>query len=166
MEFQAKDIQRILKIPKHRYEYLAAKIGITPEIEEAEGQGKIHRYSFKNLLQFAFIHAANLLGLTPKASRDLLNHLDAIDSEPKIKFGIYDPDSTVDISVHFVIGENNKYFTTTWAPPHEDRIIMTPHFDNKIFFPGEKATFLFETIGFLTINIQTLKAQILKRIGK
>ena len=56
MKFQAKDIQRIVQIPKHRYEYIASKIGIKPDVDEVEGQGHIHRYSFKNLLQFAFIH--------------------------------------------------------------------------------------------------------------
>lgn len=78
-KFQAKDIQRLLRIPKHRYEYLASKIGIRPEIDEVEGTGRTNLYSFKNVCQFGFVHHANLQGMSPKACREMLQVLDRID---------------------------------------------------------------------------------------
>ena len=33
-QFQAKDIQKLVDIKKHRYEYIASKIGIKPEIRQ------------------------------------------------------------------------------------------------------------------------------------
>jgi hypothetical protein len=72
MAYQAKDIQKILRIPKIRYEYLARQIGITPEIEEAEGTGNVHKYSFKNLMEFAIAERCSLVGLSMKHIRFLL----------------------------------------------------------------------------------------------
>jgi len=57
------------------YDYIASKIGIKPEIDEVEKTGKHHLYSFKNLLQFAFVHKANNLGLTRKAAKEMLGFL-------------------------------------------------------------------------------------------
>ena len=66
MAFQAKDIQEILRIPKIRYEYLARQIGIVPEIEEAAGTGTAHKFSFRNLMQFAIAERCSLTGLSMK----------------------------------------------------------------------------------------------------
>jgi hypothetical protein len=74
--YQAKTIQSILGIPKHRYEYIVSKIGIKPEVEEVEGQGRTHLYSFRNLLQISICHHASRMGLTPGAIRDFLGWLD------------------------------------------------------------------------------------------
>jgi len=164
MKFQAKDIQKIVQIPKHRYEYIASKIGIIPDVNEVEGQGHTHIYSFKNLLQFAFVHYASGLGLTPKASRALLSFLDEIDQLPKIHFGIYEPDHFQDISVHYVSDEKSKYFCATFTfGGQEDRIKLEPVGKDWVI-PGEKATFLYETIGFVTINIRNLKRKVVARI--
>ena len=75
-KFQAKNIQQIFGIPKYRYEYIATKIGIQAGIEEVEGQGRAHLYSYKNLLQFGFAHHAINLGFSPKNVRLMLNFLD------------------------------------------------------------------------------------------
>ena len=77
---QAKDIQKLVGISKSRYEYLATKIGISPDVKEAEGTGRSHLYSTRNLLQFAFVHHANDLGLTPMASKAMLKALDKFHS--------------------------------------------------------------------------------------
>ena len=98
--FQAKDIQNILLIPKHRYEYIASKIGITPEVDEVERQGHVHLYSFKNLLQFGFAHHGNKLGLTPKATRTMLSNIDEF--EKSEHFGIYDPNKKESLSIHYI----------------------------------------------------------------
>jgi hypothetical protein len=106
--FQAKDIQDILFIPKHRYEYIASKIGIAPDVDEVDGQGRAHLYSFKNLLQFAFVHQANKLGLTPKAARRMLSIIDEF--EKSEKFGVYDPNNLNMLSIHYVDQLLIKYF--------------------------------------------------------
>ena len=167
MEFQARDIQRIVEIPKHRYEYIALKIGIKPDVEEVEGQGNVHKYSFKNLLQFAFVHHASGLGLTPKASKELLSHLDKIDQSPKRELSIYNPDVLGDISIHYVSDKDSKYFccTSFTLGEQERRMIFSEHSDN-ISIPYQKATSLYETMGFVTINLKSLKKNILEKIGK
>ena len=78
--FKAKDIQEIVGITKSRYDYLVMRIGITPGVEQAEGTGRSNIYSYKNLLQFAFAHTANNLGLPPKSTRVMLVFLDTVSS--------------------------------------------------------------------------------------
>jgi hypothetical protein len=75
MAFQAKDIQEIVRVPKIRYEYLARQIGIVPEIEEGEGTGNAHRYSFKNLIEFAIAERCSLTGLSMHQIKFLMHLL-------------------------------------------------------------------------------------------
>ena len=88
---RAKDIQIILNIKKIRYEYLASKTGIKPDIQEVEGTGRAHLYSFKNLFQFAIAHHANKLGLTLREAKKLFEYLEnfqetfSLDMPPEIK---------------------------------------------------------------------------------
>ena len=63
MEFTAKNIQQLIGIPKIRYEYLKSKANIQPGYEEAEGTGRSHKYTFKNVMQFALAHRASRFGL-------------------------------------------------------------------------------------------------------
>ncbi|MBL7177294.1 MAG: hypothetical protein ISS66_15845 [Desulfobacteraceae bacterium] len=108
-EFQAKDIQKFLGIPKHRYEYLISKLGIKPEIYEADETGKVHLYSFKNLLQLAFVNQANKLGLNPRSIKEMLGFLS---NRPELQgTKLFDPESSVDISLHYVENKGKRYFT-------------------------------------------------------
>lgn len=75
-KFQAKDIQNMLDIPKHRYEYLATKIGIDPDIATGEGRGSANLYSFRNAMQFAIAHRLNEMGLGPNNVRKTLEFID------------------------------------------------------------------------------------------
>ncbi|MBU4186116.1 MAG: hypothetical protein KKI12_02930 [Proteobacteria bacterium] len=165
VRFQAKDIQRIVQIPKHRYEYIASKIGIKPDVEEVEGQGHVHIYSFKNLLQFAFAHHAGILGLTPKASRGLLSYLDEVDNAP-VNFGIYDSDMFEDISIHYVIDIQSKNFCATYTAGSQEGRIILEKTDRGFLIPGQKASFLYETVGFITINVRSLKKKIVANIDQ
>ena len=99
-QFQARDIQNILGIPKHRYEYIASKIGIEPDVEEVEGRGHTHIYSFKNLLQFAIVNQANKLGLNPKSSRKLIIFLNEFEKSKKL--GVFDPDENTFLKLHYI----------------------------------------------------------------
>jgi hypothetical protein len=73
--FEAKGIQSIVGISKSRYEYLAIKIGISPDVQEVEGTGRSHVYSIKNLMQFAFAHFALCYGLSRKQIKKILPNL-------------------------------------------------------------------------------------------
>ena len=73
--FQAKNIQEILEIPKHRYDYILMKIGVKPEIEQASGRGKTNLFSLSNLLDFAIANAAMNLGMGPEMIRSALQHI-------------------------------------------------------------------------------------------
>jgi len=164
MMFQAKDIQRIVEIPKHRYEYLASKIGIKPDVEEVEGQGKVHQYSYRNLLQFAIVHHASGLGLTPKALRDLLSYIDKMDQSPKRELSIYDPDVMADLSIHYVRDKNFKYFCTSIALGIEVMRMVFSETAEDFSIPHQEATFLYSTLGFVTINLGSLKEKIKENI--
>ena len=110
--FQAKRIQEILDIPKHRYEYISSKIGIHPEISQVEGRGRAHLYSEKNLLQYAYVHFANRLGLPPAACKSLLKLFDEIISIGAFNF--YTLNQTKAFYreiVYYVISDGIEYFT-------------------------------------------------------
>ena len=98
-QFQAKDIQKLVDIKKHRYEYIASKIGIKPEIDEVEKTGHIHLYSFKNLLEFAFVHKANDLGVTRKAVKEMLGFLS--NNIALQEAGLFDPEKTIKALLHY-----------------------------------------------------------------
>jgi hypothetical protein len=153
--FQAKDIQKFANIPKHRYEYIASKIGIRPELLEVEGTGRSHFYSFKNLLEFAFVHHANKLGLTPKAIKDMMQF---ISKNILLKTtGIFDFTKTTDISIHYSYSEQdiNKKFRL--SGPGAD-------FGSNIY-DGLTDLKILKTIeGYITINLGFIKNQVKNRI--
>ena len=76
-EFQSKDIQKMLGIPKQRVEYLSMKVPIRPEVDEVEGTGRAHLYSFKNAIQFATAQEASNLGLYIAEVRSLIKVIDS-----------------------------------------------------------------------------------------
>jgi hypothetical protein len=98
-QFQAKDIQRIVGISKSRYEYLASKLNIAPEVEEVMGTGYTHLYSFENLMFFAMGHRLNKLGLGPKSVRRVLGRLHSSPYRFKF-FEPFVPSNFVDWKLH------------------------------------------------------------------
>ena len=107
-QFQAKDIQRILGIPKSRYEYLANKLGITPEVEEVMGTGYTHLYSFENLMFFAMGHRLNKLGLGPKSVRRVLGSLHSGPYRFKC-FEPFEPSNFEDWKLHLAKLKKTEY---------------------------------------------------------
>ena len=106
--FQAKDIQKLVDINKHRYDYIASKIGIKPEIDEVEKTGYHHLYSFKNLLEFAFVHKANNLGVTRKAAKEMLGFLS--DNIELKEAGLFDPEKRIKALLHYADSNKGKIF--------------------------------------------------------
>lgn len=117
-QFQAKDIQRILKITKIRYEYLTSKIDIKPGVEEVEGTGKAHLYSFKNLLQIAVAHNANKMGLSLRLVKKLLINLENYNDE--VESGIFDHRKDTNLKIYvayhgefpiiYIVGGGWRYY--------------------------------------------------------
>jgi len=192
MNFQAKDIQKVVGLPKHRYEYIASKLGITPDVEEVEGTGRSHLYSFKNLLQFAFVHRANKMSITPKTTKRMLGFLSI---NPELKsIGLFDPKKSTKVSLHCVVFADKMYFKISGE--------STSKQDAKSFFPvkgfertfellekmkgiaeGETVTIpgvtdeiketmqltgmnLEDSDGYITINLGSIKDRILKKIAE
>lgn len=161
MEFQAKDIEKMLGITKSRYDYLAWKMGIRPELEEAEGVGQRHLYSLKNVLQFAFAHHASTLGLTPKATRELLEFLNKHHTYPKQhlpddneeKTGIFDVRPTF-LRLHYFPSEKGVVFCLSGENPNSEFLkeMFDTTFDN---LPG-----------YITINLGAIKNQVLEYVAE
>jgi len=173
--FQAKEIQKILNIPKPRYEYVANKIGIHPEVQEVEGQGKAHIYSFKNLLEFAFTHNAVDLGLSPKAAMNLLIAINRFDE--KMKQGIFDPAKTINIRAYYVkYHENNRtyYFGYKASPDAKELKYLLIESMTKLT-PFEKIKkiaamppikeILERALAYTSINLGTIKQNVLEKIS-
>jgi hypothetical protein len=76
---QAKDIRKMLGANSSRYDYLASRFGIIPEVEEVTGRGRGHIYSFRNALQFAIADRISRFGFAPRQVKKVLNSLE----EPK-----------------------------------------------------------------------------------
>ncbi len=72
--FVAGDFQRIFNIEKTRYAYVIKQVGIKPTTE-VTGTGRSHKYSLKNIFQFAFAHNA-LSFLSVKVCIELLEYLE------------------------------------------------------------------------------------------
>jgi len=63
--FQAKTIQKIIGIPKHRYSYILMKVRIEPDVEKVIGTGNTNLFSFKKLMEFAIASTAIDIGIHP-----------------------------------------------------------------------------------------------------
>ena len=181
--YQAKDVQEIIGIPKHRYEYLASKIGINPDFKSADGQGTVKRYSFNNLLQFAYAHSAGGLGLSPESIRIKLSWLD----EFQKKYKIYESDAP--LSVHFVCIDNFRYYLLTGdaLPIKREKSIHPMDFTRlaeafekikKGVKGGDRLVDIIKTKkiytkqglkfsdGYLTINLGVIRARIINEIER
>jgi hypothetical protein len=78
--FETKHIRELLgNVSKERVTYLANKVPIKPEIEESEGTGRSHVYSFRNALQFMVAHHLNYMGSSILGIRFGLDGLQMVD---------------------------------------------------------------------------------------
>ncbi|RJR40787.1 MAG: hypothetical protein C4576_19680 [Desulfobacteraceae bacterium] len=65
-------------------------------------------YSFKNLLEFAFAHKANNLGLSLMSTRNMLAFLER---RPElINTGLFDPEKKVSIKLHYADIGGKQFF--------------------------------------------------------
>ena len=97
--YQAKTIQQILGMPKHRYDYMLMKIGIEPDLDKASGRGKTNLFSFSKLLEFAIANTAMNIGMLPEMIRMSLARIRRIDREESLQF--FDPEvQIISLSYH------------------------------------------------------------------
>ena len=187
--FRAKDIQKLLDINKHRYDYLASKIGIKPEINAVEKTGRHHLYSFKNLLEFAFVHKANNLGITRKAAKEMLEFLS--DNIELKEAGLFDQKKRTKALLHYADSNDGKLFKLfgpSISAQEKKGFFLGERFDtinkflkksenkeNEISIPGVKkamknltslSTFadLADFDGYITINLGAIKDRVLKQL--
>jgi hypothetical protein len=175
--YQAKDIQRYVKIPKHRYAYLATKIGIEPEVERVDGTGHVNLYSFENLLQFAYAHQASNLGLSPNKVKAMLTFFEKI--KDKYKLDIYEEKAAYPIGLHFiceddfVTDDQTLYFVAIVNITKERQIVPCYIYkgegertlvDGKARFGSVKEQ-LNGATWYVTINLGNIKLDIWKRLG-
>ena len=97
-EFQAKHIQYLSRITKIRYEYLTSKLNIKPDIEEADGTGRAHLYSLKNLLQIAVANNANKMGMSLRTVKKLLDDLESYKDE--VEPELFEADKKSNLSIY------------------------------------------------------------------
>jgi len=179
--FQAKNIQELIGIPKHRYEYIASKMGIIPEIEEVENTGHVHLYSFKNLLEFAFVHTANQLGLGPKAVKEMLGFLS--NNIELHEMGLFDPKKTTHVLLHYADCKDGKFFKLSGQKGEyfgegfdkvEEMLKEISKKKTKINIPGLtdelknlmalSGAELDDFDGYVTLNLGVIKDRILREI--
>ena len=173
---EARHIQEALRISKIRYEYLKSKMQISPEINEVEGTGRAHRYSFRNVMQFALADRANALGLSPKTTKDMLYF---IERNPEVSdLGLFDPDKKNNLSIHYGIYEGKRFFKVT--PTKQEGFYTGEGFEAFLIALKEKNDWgtikqafnlmknkkfeLSECEGFVTLNIGVIKDQIIKKL--
>jgi hypothetical protein len=90
--FETKHIRELLgNVSKERVTYLANKVPIKPEIEESEGTGRSHVYSFRNALQFVVAHHLNYMGSSVLGIRFGLDGLQMVDGR---EFSYFKQDQT------------------------------------------------------------------------
>lgn len=130
LSFQSRHIQKMLDIPKQRVEYLALKIPIKPEIEEVEGTGRAHSYSFKNALQFAIAQSLSKVGLGMGETRRMLLELDSGRLRPatsaEVEWKLFDPDSSESGCVVITkdVGEDTLFSLFPDAPKLDAEFFM------------------------------------------
>lgn len=102
--YQAKTVQEILQIPRHRHDYIIIKIGIEPDIEKASGRGTTHIFSFSKLMEIAIASAAIDIGMTPESVKKAVEFIRKYD--PIYKLNIFEKDIT---------GQNQILYHTGFA---------------------------------------------------
>lgn len=107
-EYQAKTIQKILGMPKHRYDYILMKIGVEPDLDKASGRGKTNLFSFSKLLEFAIANTAMNTGMVPEIIKESLGRIRRIDSVEDLHF--FDPDvSTGRLKYYVGVEQEGKF---------------------------------------------------------
>jgi hypothetical protein len=106
--YQAKDIIRILNITKSRYDYILLKIGISPDIEQGQGTGKMNLFSFRNVLQIAIASHAISIGINPASVRGIMQLIDRIDVAEG--WGFFGVKKSPEISFFIGFLDEGKFF--------------------------------------------------------
>jgi hypothetical protein len=172
-EYQAKIIQKILKIPKHRYDYMLMKIRIEPDIERATGRGKTNLFSFAKLLEFAIANAAMNIGMSPEMLRMSLQRIRYYDQEEG--WHLFDPEVEIkSLSYHvgWDQGAGFSFFSgeVSERRQHPSLLAFSEENDNEIeakqtdferMFTYLSADTVAHTMAYSTLNLSRIKMQVI-----
>jgi hypothetical protein len=132
--YQAKTIQKILSLPKHRYDYMQMKIGIVPDVEKALGRGKTSLFSFSKLIEFAIAHVAMTSGMAPEIIGLSLKRIRRVDSEESLH--LFDPEVKIKkLDYHVAWEEGVTFFCFSGQVPERIKrplfLLITDEEDNE-----------------------------------
>ena len=179
--FQAKSIQEILLIPRHRYDYILMKIGIKPEYEQASGRGKINIFSFRNLLEFATATTAVDLGMAPNLIRTSLEQIHLM--EVGYKANYFNREAKKIKEIYFHVASSHGMIFTCFSGDVTDGLrkpavfVSAENFTEK----GEFNTFnapnmikaqiqgwstkaLSRSKGYITLNLYEIKKEVMSKL--
>jgi len=176
MVFQAKQIQAILLSPRIRYEYLANKMHIEPDIEKVEGRGRAHLYSFKNVCEFFVADHISSYGLPPRLVKTVLSTLNE-HGEKKDKT-VFTEEKT-DVVIHFFrhlyavavcvsSGGKTTWRFTRFGPDRENALTISDEEALTRFSGLTNGTWndlLAKVESHLEVNFGVLKSDALNRIN-
>lgn len=145
MQFQAKEIQSILSIPKHRYDYSIMKIGINPDIEQASGRGKTNIFSFHGLMEFAIATVGIDIGINPNGIRFSIDTVNRVDMEHRLLY--FDPNTATD-DLYYHYCHNNGVYSCLFTGDIEYSVGMND----------------FNATGYSTLNLGEIKRRVVLRI--
>lgn len=106
--YQAKTIQKILGLPKHRYDYMQMKIGIVPDVEKALGRGKTSLFSFSKLIEFAIANVAMTSGMSPEIIGSSLKRIRRINDNESLH--LFDPEAKIEELKYHVAWDHGVTF--------------------------------------------------------
>jgi hypothetical protein len=81
MAVTAKMIKEVLDIGPARYQYLQEKMNIKATVKEAEGRGRVRRFSYADVVLFSVAHAASRAAWTSKSVVRLMMALEKFDEQ-------------------------------------------------------------------------------------
>lgn len=130
-KYQAKDIQKILAIPKFRYDYIMTRIRIEPDIEKVSGTGRTNLYSFRKLIEMGIANYAIDGGIKPDIIRTSIEQIVYYDFTENWKY--FDPDSeTRLLSFHTGFGRGNYFFCFSGDVSDHSKRMTIYKFSNEI----------------------------------
>jgi len=174
--YQAKTIQKIIGIPKHRYDYILMKIRIEPDVEKVIGTGNTNLFSFKKLMEFAIASTAIDIGMSPEVIRFSIESIRKADE--LWNWHLFEPDVEIKpLSYHVVSnmgalfycfsGDVHKQATCPTIFKTPDGInfeqTMRPNWNMEMiakvanFAQGLISDGIKEALGYLTLNLSEIK---------
>ncbi len=176
--FQSKEIQEILSMPKFRYDYIMMRIGVQPGVEKAVGRGKTNLFSFSNLLEFAVANTAMNLCMLPDVIKKSLQHIWQVDGDLRFFSDKADGKS---FSYHIAYSMNVIFYCFSGDVPNylkpvtifriadsqdtPNKMDMVESILGQINIQNINSDFNYqESLGYLTLNLSKIKENVISKV--